>query len=33
MAEKQDVDGLDTIVYTLEESEEEPFNTAHRQYL
>ena len=28
MAEKQDVDNLDTIVYTPEESEEEPFNTA-----
>ena len=28
MAEKQDIDDLDTIVYTPEESEEEPFNTA-----
>ena len=28
MVEKQDVDDLDTIVYTPEESEEEPFNTA-----
>ena len=28
MAEKQDVDDLDTIVYTPEESEEEPFNMA-----
>ena len=28
MAEKQDVDNLDMIVYTREESEEEPFNTA-----
>ena len=28
MAEKQDVDDLDTIAYTPEESEEEPFNTA-----
>ena len=28
MAEKQDVDKLDMIVYTPEESEEEPFNTA-----
>ena len=28
MAEKQDVDNLDTIAYTPEESEEEPFNTA-----
>ena len=28
MAEKQDVDDLDTIVYTPDESEEEPFNTA-----
>ena len=28
MAEKQDVDDLDTIAYILEESEEEPFNTA-----
>ena len=28
MAEKQDVDDLDMIVYTPEESEEEPFNTA-----
>ena len=28
MAEKQDVDELDTIAYTPEESEEEPFNTA-----
>ena len=28
MAEKQDVDNLDTIVYNPEESEEEPFNTA-----
>ena len=27
MAEKQDVDNLDMIVYTPEESEEEPFNT------
>ena len=27
MAEKQDVDDLDMIVYTPEESEEEPFNT------
>ena len=26
MAEKQDVDNLDTITYTPEESEEEPFN-------
>ena len=28
MAEKQDVDDLDTIVYTPDESEEEPFNMA-----
>ena len=28
MAEKQGVDELDTIAYTPEESEEEPFNTA-----
>ena len=28
MAEKQDVDNLETIAYTPEESEEEPFNTA-----
>ena len=28
MAEKQDIDNLDTIAYTPEESEEEPFNTA-----
>ena len=28
MVEKQDVDDLDMIVYTPEESEEEPFNTA-----
>ena len=28
MAERQDVDNLDTIAYTPEESEEEPFNTA-----
>ena len=28
IAEKQDVDNLDTIAYTPEESEEEPFNTA-----
>ena len=28
MAEKQDVDDLDTVAYTSEESEEEPFNTA-----
>ena len=28
MTEKQDVDELDTIAYTPEESEEEPFNTA-----
>ena len=28
MAEKQDVDDLDTVVYTSDESEEEPFNTA-----
>ena len=28
MAEKQDIDDLDTIAYTPEESEEEPFNTA-----
>ena len=28
MAEKQDVDDLDMIAYTPEESEEEPFNTA-----
>ena len=28
MAEKQDVDVLDMIAYTPEESEEEPFNTA-----
>ena len=28
MAEKQDVDDLDTIAYTPEESEEEPFNMA-----
>ena len=28
MAEKQDIDDLDTIVYTPEESEDEPFNTA-----
>ena len=28
MAEKQDVDGPDTVVYTPDESEEEPFNTA-----
>ena len=27
MAEKQDIDDLDMIAYTLEESEEEPFNT------
>ena len=28
MAEKQDVDDPDTVVYTLDESKEEPFNTA-----
>ena len=28
MAEKQDVDKLDTVAYTPDESEEEPFNTA-----
>ena len=28
MAEKQDVDDLDTVAYTPDESEEEPFNTA-----
>ena len=28
MAEKQDVDDVDMIAYTPEESEEEPFNTA-----
>ena len=28
MAEKQDVDDLDTVVYTPDKSEEEPFNTA-----
>ena len=28
MAAKQDVDDLDMIAYTPEESEEEPFNTA-----
>ena len=28
MAEKQDVDELDTVVYTPDESEEEPFNMA-----
>ena len=28
MAEKQDVDNLDMVVYTPDESEEEPFNTA-----
>ena len=28
MTEKQDIDKLDMIAYTLEESEEEPFNTA-----
>ena len=28
MAEKQDIDNLDMVVYTLDESEEEPFNTA-----
>ena len=28
MAEKQDVDDLDTVVYTSDESKEEPFNTA-----
>ena len=28
MAEKQDVDDLDTVVYTPDEFEEEPFNTA-----
>ena len=28
MAEKQDVDNLDTVAYTPDESEEEPFNTA-----
>ena len=28
MAEKQDVDDLDTVAYTSDESEEEPFNTA-----
>ena len=28
MAEKQDVDDLDMVVYTSDESEEEPFNTA-----
>ena len=28
MAEKQDIDNLDTVVYTPDESEEEPFNTA-----
>ena len=28
MAEKQDVDNLDTVAYTSDESEEEPFNTA-----
>ena len=28
MAEKQEVDDLDTVVYTPDELEEEPFNTA-----
>ena len=28
MAEKQEVDDLDTVAYTPDESEEEPFNTA-----
>ena len=28
MAEKQDIDDLDTVVYTPDESKEEPFNTA-----
>ena len=28
MAEKQDVDNLDTVAYTSDESKEEPFNTA-----
>ena len=28
MAEKQDIDDLDTVVYTADESEEEPFNMA-----
>ena len=28
MAEKQDIDDLDTVAYTPDESEEEPFNTA-----
>ena len=28
MAEKQDVDDLDMVAYTSDESEEEPFNTA-----
>ena len=28
MAEKEDIDDLDMIAYTPEESEEEPFNTA-----
>ena len=28
MAEKQDVDDLDMVVYTPDESKEEPFNTA-----
>ena len=28
MAEKQDIDDLDMVVYTPDESEEEPFNTA-----
>ena len=28
MAERQDVDNLDTVAYTPDESEEEPFNTA-----
>ena len=29
MAEKQDVDNIDTVAYTSDESEEEPFNTAN----
>ena len=28
MAEKQEVDDPDTVAYTLDDSEEEPFNTA-----
>ena len=28
MAEKQDIDNPDTVVFTPDESEEEPFNTA-----